>query len=85
MVSLGADLWQKCVTFEAGSPMPITVEYKFQKDDCGTWESDPNRVLVIDNDSPSEGTVTHTWDDGVGTCEPVPVEAENWGALKARF
>ena len=43
-------LYQVDVLFPAGSN-PV-FEYKYQKDDCGTWESVPNRVVTL----PTDGT-----------------------------
>jgi hypothetical protein len=77
MTEIGASLYQACITFEAGQPVPVTVEYKFRKDDCETWESVANRVVVVDLASPAEITDTHTFDDGPGTCEPVATEKES--------
>ena len=85
MTPLGGDLWQACVTFPAGSPMPINLEYKYKKDDCSTWESVGNRLLTIDNNSPAEQTISDSWDDGPGVCQPVAVEPESFGSVKAHF
>jgi hypothetical protein len=86
MSHLGGGLYQACVTFLQGSPMPINLEYKFQKDDCVNWESVGNRPLTIDNGSPVEQTVTHNWDDNPnGACQPVANDSESWGSVKSRF
>lgn len=84
-VEIAADLYQACIILAAGSPMPINLEYKFKKDDCASWESVPNRLLTIDNGSPADQTATHTWDDGMGACEPVAVEDAAWGTLKGMY
>lgn len=85
MTHLGADLWQVCLTFPAGMPIPLSVEYKFKKDDCGTWESVGNRTFVVDNTSPAEQTIFNTWDDGTGVCQPVATEETSFGSVKAHF
>jgi hypothetical protein len=86
MTHIGGGLYQACVVFPQGSPMPIQVEYKHQKDDCSTWESVPNRTLTIDNSSAVETTVTSNWDDNPsGMCEPVATDETSWGSVKARF
>jgi len=81
---IGADLYEACITFPAGLPVQ-TVEYKFQKDDCSTWESVGNRSILIDNASPAMQTVSHTWDDGPGACQPVSVESSSWGRTKGLY
>jgi hypothetical protein len=85
MTEIGANLYQACITFEAGQPVPVTTEYKFRKDGCETWESVANRVVVVDQASPAQITETHTFDDGPGTCEPVATENETWSVIKGLF
>ena len=82
---IATDLYQACITLQAGSPMPINIEYKYKKDDCNTWESVGNRLLTIDNSSPASQTMTHTWDDGPGACDPVAVEDAAWGTIKGMY
>lgn len=85
MYELGGGLWQVCVVYPQGMAIPFNQEFKFKKDDCNTWESVPNRLLVIDNSSPIAQTITHTWDDGPGFCTPIGTEDGSWGALKANY
>ncbi|MFO7653502.1 MAG: carbohydrate-binding module family 20 domain-containing protein [Candidatus Krumholzibacteriia bacterium] len=85
MSHLGGELYQFCTIFPQGAPIPMTVEYKFQKDDCTTWESVGNRMLVIDNSSPADQVVTHSWDDGPGICQPVGASATTWSSLKELY
>jgi len=85
MGSLGGGLYQACVTYAAGTPIPLVQEFKFQKDDCATWESVPNRSITIDNSLPSFQTFTYTWDDGPGICAPVPTADHSWGSLKSQY
>jgi len=82
---IAADLYQACIVLPAGAAMPISIEYKFKKDDCATWESVGNRLLSIDNSSPASQTLTSTWDDGPGACDPVAVEGASWGSLKGMY
>ncbi len=60
---VGLNLYQTCIVFPAGTPIPLTVEYKFKKDDCQTWESVGNRSFVVDNAMPAEQTLTSNWDE----------------------
>ena len=85
MEQLGGDLWQACVVYPAGMAIPFNQEFKYKKDNCETWESVPNRLLVIDNSIPIEQAVTFTWDDGLGICTPVPTDAHSWGSLKSKY
>jgi len=88
MNGVGQNLMQRCVTFPAGTALPI--EYKFQVDGCTTWESltdDPfaNRVLDLSDASPETQTVTSVWNNGDGNCDAVPETVSSWGTVKARF
>jgi hypothetical protein len=86
MSAIGTDLFQVCVTYPAGTAIPLNVEYKFKKDDCGTWESAANRSLTIDNSTPSSQTITKSWDDGTGACAPVKTNVTTtWGSLKSLY
>lgn len=85
MSMLASELYQVCLIWPADIPVPGAVEYKFKKDACETWESVPNRVVIVDNGSPATQTVTHTWDDGPGICETVTVEHESWSSLKSNY
>ena len=85
MTMLGGGLYQACVTYPQGTAIPFNQEFKFQKDDCGTWESVGNRILVIDNSLLPTQTETYVWDDGSGSCAPIPTSSNSWGALKAQY
>ena len=82
---IGANLNQTCVVFPAGTAIPLNIEYKFKKDDCNTWEGGGNKVIVLDNSLAYETTVTHSWEDGPGVCEPVAVEEAAWGTIKSLY
>jgi len=82
---VGPGLYQACVIFPAGSPMPIAVEYKAKKDDCATWEGGGNRMVTVDNGTAPFTTLTHTWEDGAGQCAPVGNENSTFSDLKARY
>ncbi|MBA4378204.1 MAG: hypothetical protein C0395_06035 [Gemmatimonas sp.] len=85
-VQVGPGLYQTCIVFPAGMAIPVTVEYKFKKDDCGTWESVGNRTFVISNAAPSEQTLMSNWDDNTnGACTPVGNEDADWGSVKAMY
>ena len=85
MIHLGGGLYQACLVYTAGMAIPLNVEYKFTKDNCTTWESIGNRVVVIDNSLGLETTLTHSWDDLGGICEPVPNEDQSWDSLKSLY
>ena len=82
---IGGGLYQTCLVFPAGTAIPLNIEYKFKKDNCETWEGVPNRLIVLDNSLDPETTLTHSWDDGPGVCEPVAVEEVAWGTIKGMY
>jgi hypothetical protein len=82
---VGLDLYQTCVVFAAGTPIPLNIEYKFKKDACQTWEGTGNHLAVLDNSLDAETTLTHTWEDGPGVCAPVAVEEAAWGTIKGMY
>lgn len=85
MTEVSTGLYQVCLPFEIGRACPITVEYKFKKDGCASWESVGNRFLTVDNSLAADTTLTHNWDDGMGACATVNTQEESWGALKSMF
>ena len=85
MTMVAADLYQACIIIPAGTPVPQSFEYKFKKDDCATWESTGNHAFSVDNASAAETTLTHSWENGVGVCDPVGVERATWGATKSLY
>lgn len=85
MGHLGGGLYQVCITFPMGTLTPVNGEYKFKKDNCETWESVGNRFLTVDNSLVGITTLTHSWDEGPGGCDPVPTEHESWDSLKAQY
>ena len=83
---VGPNLYQTCIVLPQGTPIPLTVEYKFKKDDCQTWESVGNRSFVIDNALPAELILTSNWDDNTaGSCAPVVTETRTWSTVKALY
>jgi len=64
-----------------------TLEYKYQKDGCTTWESTPNRVITL----PTDGTAFYvipaadTWENQALDCNPVATEVDTWDGLKSRY
>jgi hypothetical protein len=87
---IGSDLYQRCITWSAGTLSPIGLEYKFQKDDCATWEQigeDPfaNRLFEINDEMPAMTRLTSSWSDGGGICTPVATETSSWSTLKASY
>lgn len=85
MASLGGGRYRVCVTYLAGMPIPINVEYKYRKDGCSTWEGTGNRSFTIDNSSPPTQTRQDTWDNVPRDCTAVGVESADWGTLKTLF
>jgi hypothetical protein len=84
MTAMGGDIYRACVTYLAGTPMQ-TVEFKFKKDDCNTWESVGNRTVVVNNGSPATQTISSTWDNGSAVCTPVDAPRTSWGKLKTIY
>jgi len=84
MAEISAELFEACVVFPAGTPVQ-DVEYKFRKDDCQTWEGVPNRVVTLDNNSPSTQIVYHNFDDTPGDCGPISTDDRSWGAVKGMY
>ncbi|MFH2051309.1 MAG: carbohydrate-binding module family 20 domain-containing protein [bacterium] len=85
MTMIGPSLYQACLVFSAGQPIPLSFEFKFRKDGCETWESVANRSFTVDNSLPYESLVTYGWDDGGINCGPVDTEDSSWGSLKSMF
>ncbi|MBK7046752.1 MAG: hypothetical protein IPH48_09620 [bacterium] len=85
MTEISSGLYQACIAYPAGTPIPLNFQYKFKKDGCASWESVADRPFTLDNASASETTVSHNWDDGIGACATVGTEDESWGALKSMF
>jgi hypothetical protein len=85
MTEIGPGLYQACVTWPSGTPIPVNVEYKFKKDGCSSWESVANRQITIDNATAAGQTLTNTWDNGAGVCTPVGTQKTSWGRLKILY
>jgi hypothetical protein len=84
-VEIGPGLYQACITYPAGSPYPINLEYKFKKDGCDTWESVGNRLFTVEEASMTETTLTSNWNDDVGSCAPVANEDATFSGIKSQF
>ncbi len=84
-VEIAPGLYQACIVFPAGTAIPLNVEYKFKKDDCGTWESVGNRLLTVDNSLDAETTLSHNWDDGNGGCDTVDADNASFGTIKSMY
>lgn len=72
-------------TFLAGTN-PV-VQYKYQKDDCNTWDGDPNHEFTIDDSGATQTLALDTWGWGVPDCVECgsPVEDASWGTVKALY
>jgi hypothetical protein len=80
------NLYQADVLFPAGSN-PY-VEYKYQKDDCVTWESTGNHSFTIDDtDSFFEIPYVDGWEYLTPDCPGCATATEDvgWGAIKALY
>lgn len=79
------NLYEITISFAAGSN-PF-VQYKYQKDDCATWDSDPNHEFTIDDSGPSQTLAQDAWAWGVADCVECgsPVEDASWGTVKALY
>ncbi len=79
-------LYQIEVVFPGGSN-PF-VEYKYQKDDCGTWDCDPNHQFTIDDSGSSMDLPWDAWcwgdPDYCPDCAS-PVEESTWGMIKGLY
>ncbi len=82
---IATDLYQACLVFPAGTAIPLNLEFKYKKDDCGTWEGGGNQFFTVDNDAAAETTLPHVWEDGPGVCDPVATENSSWGSLKSLY
>jgi hypothetical protein len=79
-------LYQVTVNFPAGSN-PY-VEYKYQKDDCATWDCDPNHSFTIDDTGSSMDLPWDAWCWGDPSYCPdcaSPVEDSTWGMIKGLY
>ena len=83
--SLSPNLYQVDVLFAAGSN-PY-VEYKYRKDDCVTWESDPNHSFTIDDSGPTQDLWVDGWEFNTPDCPDCPTATEpvQWGTIKALY
>jgi hypothetical protein len=90
MRQVGPDLFQRCLTFPAGTLVPMEIQYKFQKDNCTEWESVgggpfDNRMLTLTASSPVAQTIRSPWSDGPSTCTAVANDQQSWSTLKSNF
>ena len=85
MAAMGDNLYQACLTFPAGTAIPVNFEFKFKKDACQTWESVGNRAFTVDNSVGAATTLTFGWDDGAINCMPVATEGTSWDSLKSFY
>ena len=79
------NLYTTDVTFLAGSN-PYR-EYKYQKDECATWESTGNHTFTIDDSSPTMELAIDGWEYNTPDCPDcaTPVEEASWGVIKALY
>jgi hypothetical protein len=73
------------VLFGAGSNP--SVEYKYKKDDCNTWEGTGNHSFVIDDTAPAQVLWIDGWEYNTPDCPScaIPVNSSTWGQIKALY
>jgi hypothetical protein len=73
------------VLFPAGSNP--SVQYKYRKDGCSTWEGTGNHTCVIDDSSSYQVLPIDGWEYVNPDCPPCPtaVEPTTWGKIKALY
>jgi len=83
--SLSPNLYQVDVQFPAGSNPYI--EYKYRKDGCVTWESDPNHSFTIDDSGPNQDLWIDGWEYNEPDCPDCPTATERvqWGTIKSIY
>ena len=84
LTDIGGEQWQVDVVFAAGGNPSL--EYKYKKDGCTSWESIGNRLVTL----PTDGTSlleldADGWEGQAVTCDPVSVEGRSWGGLKTLY
>ena len=85
MIQISPNLYQACLVFSIGQPMPVNFEFKFKKDGCQTWETVGTRSFTVDNSILPETDLIYGWEDGTITCGVVGTEDSSWGSLKSMF
>lgn len=86
MYYAGDELWTCAQVFPEGLPVPVTLEFRFVKDDCGTWETTQPHEFVLDNSVSNQPVgVHHNWQNLPGACNPVATETTSWGSLKSIY
>jgi hypothetical protein len=85
MVEVADNLWHVCVTFDAGTAIPVNVEYKYKKDGCADWESVDNRLFVVDNNLAAETYMHDTWNNAPAECSVVATESSSWDNIKSMY
>ncbi len=81
---LAGEEYSVTVTFAAGSNP--SVEYKYRKDDCSSWESVGNRTLILPTDGTTAVTLPRdSWDNAPDACGVVGTKAQTWGSLKLLY
>jgi len=83
--SISPNLYTTTITFLAGSN-PYR-EYKYQKDDCVTWESTGNHSVTIDDSGVTMDLPIDGWEFNTPDCPDCasPVEDATWGVIKALY
>ncbi|MFH1690899.1 MAG: carbohydrate-binding module family 20 domain-containing protein [Candidatus Eisenbacteria bacterium] len=73
------------VLFAAGSNP--SVQYKFRKDACTTWEGTGNHTFAIDDAGATMDLALDSWEFQTADCPDceTPVEESTWGTVKALY
>ena len=64
-----------------------SVDYKYKKDACGTWEGGGNHNFVIDDTAPVQILWVDGWEYNNPDCAScaTPVNSSTWGQIKALY
>jgi hypothetical protein len=64
-----------------------SVDYKYKKDGCGTWEGTGNHNFAIDDTAPVQILWVDGWEYNTPDCAScaTPVNSSTWGQIKALY
>jgi hypothetical protein len=80
-----ANVYTVDVLFAAGSNP--SVQYKYRKDGCETWESTGNHTFDIDDSNPEMDVPIDSWEYQTMDCPScdTPVDKSSWGTVKTLY
>ena len=62
-----------------------SVEYKYKRDGCSTWQPDPNKTFIINDSSATQILPADGWGSNPASCCTVGTENWTWGTIKAIY